>query len=142
MGITNIPYTAKGHAGVVDAVAPIQFWLDAAGQPIFENWVIAAGQVLPAYTVLGVVTASNELVECDPGAADGSQTPFAVLMEDLDTSATGLNAATEVGVLTGSGSRMINYNALVANAAWGKNDLRRELGKAGFATRTPIYSAL
>lgn len=139
--VTQYPNTAKGHAGIVDSVWVRNFWLDAGGQPTFENHKIAAGQVLEAGTVLGAITANSQLVESDPTAGDGSEDVFAILMQDLDTSATGTNAVTEVGVLTFS-NRMINFNALVHNAGWDKNALRIALKRAGFHTRTPIYSAL
>ncbi len=33
---------------------------------------------LPAYTVLGRITASGKLTKCDSGASDGSQNPIAI----------------------------------------------------------------
>lgn len=139
---STVPTTALGHAGVVAASFVRQFWLDAGGQPTFENHVVAAGQVLEEATVLGVVTATSELVACDPAATDGSEVPFGILMQPIDTSATGLNAATELGILVSS-NRMIDFNALVYNQAWNKKQLRIALNRAGFtALRTPQYSAL
>jgi len=139
--VTTVPYPAKGHAGITDAAFSRNFWIDAGGQPTYENWTVAQGQVLLAGHVLGLITATNQLVESDPAAGDGSENVFAILNEDLDTSATGINAPVEVSVLTTS-NRMINFNALVYNAAWDKYALRAQLSRRPFATRTPIYSAL
>ena len=139
---STVPYTAQGHAGIVAASFVNQFWLDAGGQPTFENHVVAAGQILVAGSVLGVVTAASELVFSDPTAGDGSEEPFGILMEDVDTSATGLNASAELGILVSS-NRMINFNALVYQANWDKKRLRIAMNRAGFtALRTPIHSAL
>jgi hypothetical protein len=140
--VTQVPYTAKGHAGIVDGQFVEQFWLDGNGQPVFSSHKVAAGQVLEAYSVMGMVTASKELVLCDTAAADGSEVPFAILFENLDTSATGLNAAEEVSVVVAS-TQMINLNALVSHPSWAIDDLKLALMRnAAIHTRTPIYSAL
>jgi len=132
-------YIAKGTKGVVSATAPRMFWLDAGGQPTEESHKISAGQVLKAGSVLGMVTATHELVLCDPAAGDGSAVPYAILPFDLDTSATGTNAAEIVSVITSS-NRKINFRALVAPATWNKYDLQAALSKRGIATGVPISS--
>jgi hypothetical protein len=137
--VTKVPYTAKGHAGAVDSVFVRNFWLDVGGQPTFENHVVAAGQVLEAGSIMGMEDTNQTLIFSVPTAADGSEQVFGILMEDLDTSATGINADAEVGILTFS-NRMINFNALVYDAAWAPKALRKQLKMSGFNTRTPIYS--
>ena len=47
---------------------------------------IAAGQTLQAGSVMGIVTATGEAVLSLAAASDGSERPYAILMEDLDTS--------------------------------------------------------
>ncbi|HEJ5828900.1 TPA: head decoration protein [Pseudomonas aeruginosa] len=54
---------------------------------IKEPGVIAAGQVLTRGAVLGRLTASGEYQLAASAATDGSQTPVAILDEDIDTSA-------------------------------------------------------
>jgi len=132
-----VNYPAKGHAGIVEATFVQQFWLDAGGQPIYCPLVVAAGQVLAANSVMGIVTATGEAVLCDPAAGDGSEQPYAILQENLDTTA----AADEVSLITFS-NRTINFNALVHHTAWDKKLLSRALSLRGIATRTPMYSAL
>jgi len=132
-------YIAKGTKGVVSATVPRLFWLDAGGQPTEEIHTISVGQVLKAGSVLGMVTASHELVFCDPAAGDGSAVPYAVLAYSLDTSVTGSNAAEIVSVITSS-NRKINFRALVAHATWNKYDLQAALSKRGIATGVPIAS--
>lgn len=50
-------------------------------QIVSVNATLAAGQNLPDLTVLGRITASGLLTICNTGAADGSQTPVAILVE-------------------------------------------------------------
>lgn len=46
--------------------------------------VIASGQNLTRGTVLGIVTATGEGTIVNSAATDGSQTPYAILQEDVD----------------------------------------------------------
>jgi len=46
---------------------------------------IAGEQTLPRGAVLGRVTASGEYVLSDDGAADGSEVPRAILVDEVDT---------------------------------------------------------
>jgi len=50
-----------------------------------EPHTIAAGQTLAALSVLGRVTATGELTLSDATAADGSETPVAILLAAVDT---------------------------------------------------------
>jgi len=53
---------------------------------VTDTITIAAGQVLQRGAVLGKITASGKYVLSDAGATDGSQTPVAILAEDVDAS--------------------------------------------------------
>jgi hypothetical protein len=63
-----------------------------------EAVTIAAGQNLKLGSVLGKITASGQYNLVDSEAEDGSQTPYCVLMEDVDATSA---AATGVAYLTG-----------------------------------------
>lgn len=63
-------------------------------QIVSVNATLASGQNLPDLTVLGRITASGLLTICNTGAADGSQTPVAILAEA--TNASGGNTVTAV----------------------------------------------
>lgn len=47
---------------------------------------ILSGNNLTRGTVLGKITASGKLIAVDSAAADGSQTPYAILAQDTDAS--------------------------------------------------------
>lgn len=53
--------------------------------PIKDGATIAQAGVIPAGAVLGKVTASGKLVICDTTATDGSEVPFAVNYQEVDT---------------------------------------------------------
>ncbi|MGE8455636.1 head decoration protein [Pseudomonas sp. ESBL2] len=60
--------------------------LSAGDFPIvMDAGVIAAGQVLSRGAVLGQVTASGEYLLCKVASEDGSQSPVAILDQDVDT---------------------------------------------------------
>jgi len=52
-----------------------------------EEVTILTGNNLTRGTVLGKVTASGKCVACDSTAVDGSEDPYAVLLQDTDASA-------------------------------------------------------
>lgn len=52
----------------------------------FSKVTIASGQDLKAGHVLGVVTASGEYSEYDPGNADGTETAVAISYDNVDAS--------------------------------------------------------
>lgn len=58
----------------------------AGSSDIINNTaVIVTGEgVLAAGSVLGKITVGGKLALCDSGASDGSQTPVAILAEDID----------------------------------------------------------
>jgi hypothetical protein len=56
-----------------------------------DRETLTSGQNLERGALLGKITASGatqgELKQCDSASSDGSQTPYAILMEDTDASA-------------------------------------------------------
>ncbi|MCU7839766.1 MAG: head decoration protein [Candidatus Thiodiazotropha sp. (ex Troendleina suluensis)] len=72
--------------------------LIAGSAPIVTNdGVLASGQTLVRGAVVGRVTASGELVQCNPGAADGSEVPVGILVHPIDASAAAKNCQFYVG---------------------------------------------
>ncbi|RWU18101.1 head decoration protein [Pseudomonas alkylphenolica] len=60
--------------------------LSAGDFPIaMDTGLIATGQTLKRGAVLGQVTASKEYLLCKVAAEDGSQSPMAILDQDIDT---------------------------------------------------------
>lgn len=94
-------------------------------QPVVTDAVtLASGASYVRGTVLGVVTASGQAKAVDSAAADGSQTPSAILAEDVDAT-TGEKAAAIY--LTGE----FNENALVFGGADTANTHRKKLREIG-----------
>jgi len=52
-----------------------------------DSATLLSGQNLTRKQVVGRVTATRKLIECAPGAIDGSQIPVGVLAHDCDASA-------------------------------------------------------
>lgn len=69
------------------AYAPRDFIAGDSPAIATENGTLASGQNLPARTVIGRIAASKKLVQCDPGASDGSQNPVGILVHAIDASA-------------------------------------------------------
>ena len=78
----------------------------------------ASGQDLAALSVVGRVTASGEIVLCNPGASDGSQNPIGVTVTAVDASA----AAAPVAVFR---SGMFNPDALTWHAGFDTDAKKR-----------------
>lgn len=53
-------------------------------QLVTDTVMIDAGNVLTRGTVLGMITDSGNYTACVKTAADGSQTPLAILVDDVD----------------------------------------------------------
>lgn len=69
---------------------------------VTDTITIAAGQVLQRGALLGMTTATGDYILSLSAATDGSQNPVAVLADNVNTSATGTNAATPAPIyLTG-----------------------------------------
>lgn len=52
-----------------------------------EEITIASGQNLPIGTVVGRVSADGKVVQFDPAASDGSETPVGILCESINATA-------------------------------------------------------
>jgi hypothetical protein len=58
------------------------------GGPVQTNsGTLTSGENLAQYSVLGRVTATGKLVECDNAAVDGSEVPVGILIYAVDASA-------------------------------------------------------
>lgn len=74
-----------------DAYTPEQL-MAGGSDAITKPDTIAQAGVVQRLSVLGRVTASGALVLCDSAAEDGSQTPVAILVETVDTTASARTA--------------------------------------------------
>lgn len=77
--MSNIEITTNSTSGV------------AIWDPVHEDATLAFGaaETWPAGAVLGKVTASGKYVRFDPGAGDGSETPKAVLTQEVTAAGAG-----------------------------------------------------
>lgn len=65
---------------------------------VTDTETVLTGLDLERGTLMGKITATGQIQACDHTASDGSETPFGVLAEDIDTSG---GAATGLIYLTG-----------------------------------------
>lgn len=99
-------------------------------QPVTQPVTIASGAgVLTRGTVLGRITASGKYIKSASAAGDGSQTPVAVLADDVD--ATSADAAAGV-YMTGE----FNSNALTLGAGWTVATVTNALRAFGIFVKT------
>lgn len=119
--------------------------------PVFNPWqsrfvgefpfvedvgTIAAGQVLTAGAVLGVITATGQYVKSVKTAADGSQVPVALLTSDTDATA----GATLCGVyLFGNFSDTFIANG-VLDASWTLATIKTAFRAVGIFITTVLQS--
>lgn len=90
-------------------------------------YTILTGQVIPAGTPVGVVTASGKLVASASGASDGSQNPIGITPIAYDTSATGTNADANYDIIVEAAEvdfSLLNVTGLTWTAATLRNALR------------------
>lgn len=73
---------------------------------------ITSGLQLAAGTVLGLVTATNLYVAYNSANINGSEKAAGILMETIDTTSAGYNAAYEASMLTGGGDVVLYYDQL------------------------------
>lgn len=126
----NFPY--HPYHGVVDAI--VFNALQMPGKELIRSvFTIAAGQTLKAGSVLGAITATGKLVLCVDGAGDGSEVPFAVLLEDLDTTAGDKDFSVAV-------EGFFNETALVFGGAHDADSVRVPLRKMGIYLGAPAHS--
>jgi len=81
-----------------------------------ETVTIASGADLTAGAVLGKVTASGKFIHSAPGAADGSQTPVAVLLEDAEAASADVTNALVVMRHATVRRQALNYHASIDTA--------------------------
>ena len=70
-----------------------------AGNNVYRNVSIDAGQDLKRGSVLGKITADSVYKLVDSASSDGSELAICILTQDIDTSSTGTNADTDGQVL-------------------------------------------
>lgn len=92
---------------------------------------IASGQNLTRGALLGKITASGKYVLSLAGAADGSQTPVAILAEDLDAS-----AADAQGIVYVSGD--FNENAITYGTGHTADSVRAGLRDLNIYLHKPV----
>lgn len=120
--------------GVVEATTSESLFLEV-GEDVYEPWVVAAGQVLKAGTVVGLVTATQKLKLSDNAASDGSQNPYAVLTHPVDTT----SGDKSMSVLVRS-NRRLNANALVLGPGHTMANIRQKLSLRGISIQSPGHS--
>lgn len=131
---SNLPHAAYG--GTVSAITynPLKL----PGKPEDRGvFTIKAGQVLRIGMVLGAIRTgpdTGKLIRCMKTAADGSQVPFAIMAEDLDTSPGDL----AFSVLTGG-----TYSEMALDldgSGWTVDELRMPLRERGVYLDAARYS--
>lgn len=127
---SKLPHPAFG--GTVSALVYEQLAMPGK-DPVRAPFVIETGQVLKAGSVLGAKSATGKLVLSASAAGDGSQTPMAILAEDLDT--TGGDKVFDVFV-----EGFFNENALVFGTGHDANSVRLGLRNVGIYLQVPRYS--
>ncbi len=60
------------------------FLLGDLGQISYDDAIVASGNNLAAGTVVGMITASSKLKAYTPGASDGTQNAYGVLVDNVD----------------------------------------------------------
>lgn len=79
----TIPHPASG--GVVTAIGGRVHSFMPGIDIVTAPHTLLAGQVFAKFSVLGKVTASGKLKLCASAAGDGSEVPYAILQEDINT---------------------------------------------------------
>lgn len=98
-----------------------------------EAITLKAGRAYVRGSVLGVIEAENKCVLVDSTKADGSQTPYCILTDDVD-------ATLEDAVATGYLSGEFNQAALVFGGADTPDTHRRELRDLGIYLKTTMQA--
>lgn len=127
---SRLPHPA--FAGTVSAVTFNDLYMPGK-DPVLAPFTIATGQTLALGSVLGAVTATGKLVLSDAAATDGSEVPFAILIEALDT--TGGDKVMDVAV-----EGYFNETALVYGGGHDANSVRLPLRDRGIYLSTPRHS--
>jgi hypothetical protein len=133
----SIQYPAGSR--VMDAIVFNPLWLPGH-EPHFMNYVIAGGQTLLAGSVLGRVTATGKLKLSAASAADGSETPMAVLAHDVASYDAVSGAAKDVNASVIVAEAYINETALHWGADHTLTSVKEALRPLGILLRAPGYS--
>ncbi|WP_275076880.1 head decoration protein [Providencia rettgeri] len=102
-------------------------------QVVTDTVTIAKAGILKRGTILGKVTASREYVLCKKDAADGSEKPCAILVDDVNT--------TEDSVLGGvylMGE--FNHHKITYDATWTIPELTDELRQFSIFLRDSVQA--
>lgn len=97
---------------------------------VTESVTIASGQNLVRGSVLGKVTASGKYILCDTAAADGSENPSMILLQDVDAS-----TADADGLAAKSGE--FNENAVTLGGATTAADVKDALRDLNIYLKAP-----
>ncbi|EJD6038279.1 head decoration protein [Morganella morganii] len=86
-------------------------------QVVTDTGIIAKAGILKRGTILGMVTASGEYVISKKDAADGSEKPSAILVDDVDTTTDAVDGGL---YLMGE----FNQNRIIFDDTWTAADLK------------------
>jgi len=108
-----------------------------AADLLARKYVLSADQVILRGTLMGVVTASGEVIKSLSAAGDGSQTPFGIAAHDMDAT---------IGPDSPPGDQEIlvfvrgsfNENAVIYGTAHTKDTVREGLRDKGIYLETPV----
>ena len=127
----------------VDALVHNQLYL-APYTVRFSQETLSLGYQFMPGTVLGLITATGLLVPCVKTVSDGSQVPYGVIVEFVDTTvATGTGINTNFAVVV---SAHFNYTALTIDVSWGAtidlawNAIKPQLRNVAITGDFPSYS--
>lgn len=91
---------------------------------VSQGGVLASGQVLTKGSVLGKITATDLLTLAIDTSTDGSETPYAILLEDVDAT----DSDTECPVLLAG---IVNEEALTFGGSFDADGVRDTLRSGG-----------
>ncbi len=130
--MANLFTPAVAGSRAVDALTHNSLFFPPYSIRYSHEQLKAGFQFLPG-TVVGKITASGKLVPAVATANDGSQTPYGIVCEYVDTTATGTNADTNFSVAVAG---VFNYTALLIDTSFGGTiDAAWDAIKSGFAGR-------
>ncbi|XTZ40065.1 head decoration protein [Salmonella enterica] len=104
-------------------------------QLVTDSVTVAVGNVLKRGTVLGMITLSGNYTACVKTAQDGSQTPLAILADDVDAT----DAERQAGVyLMGE----FNQNRVTIDSSWTMADMKTALRPLSIFLRDSVQTPL
>jgi hypothetical protein len=100
-----------------------------------NSYTVLTGQVIPAGTPVGIITASGKIKASASGAGDGSQNPIGITAFAIDTSATGTNDHTIYDVIVEAD--LVDYGKLyVTGLTWTAETLKTALATRNIHVKT------